>query len=287
MELARVHEGALLGGHSLLFADQAVAFAQVRWFGMQLSELSAPRQSLAGSIRATADGAYSADISLADRLKTLSELGQQIQATFVYQLHASNSADACVAAAHALGLEFGLSPTEALQVAAAVAWHVHMGRCADTAFRCLPRRLIALKESGRSVARLLRWRPGQHALEAAQLVLLAAEASGLGTLEAKMAAAAGALSIFGVSEREVLFHASTVAAEDFLADTARLAWMLSMSTKASRVVDVLQSTPETGEALAMRLGSTLVSEVSALEGGLGTKSGFDFSSSIDFIDKMA
>ena len=262
LELARIHEGALLANESLLFADTAVAFAQARWLGVRLSQLSSARQALADDIRASAEGALSA-ASEAERSRSLIELGQQMRSHL-----SSFQSDAGVAVAHALGLEFGLSPTEALQVAAAVGWHLHVGRCANTAFRCLPRRLIALAESGRSMARLLRWRPGPHAAEAAQLALLSAEASGLPeALEAKLAVAAGAMSVFGMMEQDLSLQASTITGEDVPADAARSAWLLGMSTKANRVVDILQSTTETGVALAMRLGRNLVSEVSAFEGG--------------------
>ncbi|CAE7750475.1 unnamed protein product [Symbiodinium sp. CCMP2592] len=272
VELSRIHDGALLAGKSLLFADTAVAYAQTRWLGLPLPQLSTARQGLANVIRQAAEGAYEAGLSIASRSRSLLDVAQQMGNT-LGDLHPDRGA----AAAHSLGLEFGLSPIEALQLAAATAFHLHVGRCADTAFRCLPWRLIAIRDSGRSMANLLRWRSGPHALEAGHMALAAAAAaenslSGLeADLEAKLAAAAGAMSVFGLTEQDMSLHAPTLAGADVPIDAARSAWMLGMSEKADRVLQVLQGTTETGAALAIRLGEDLMSEVSPWEGRLAVE----------------
>ena len=271
VELSRIHDGALLAGQSLLFADTAVAYAQMRWLGLPLSQLSTARQGLASIIRQAAESAYAAGTSIASRSGSLLDLARQMGTTFA-NVHPDRGA----AAAHSLGLEFGLSPVEALQLAAATAFHLHVGRCADTAFRCLPWRLIAIRDAGRSMANLLRWRSGPHTLEAGHMALLAAAAaeSSLSLeadLEAKLAAAAGAMSVFGLTEQDMSLHAPTLAAADVPMDVARSAWMLGMSEKADRVVQILQGTTEVGAALAIRLGEDLMSEVSPWEGRTGNR----------------
>ncbi|CAE7751182.1 unnamed protein product [Symbiodinium microadriaticum] len=271
VELSRIHDGALLAGQSLLFADTAVAYAQMRWLGLPLSQLSTARQGLASIIRQAAESAYAAGTSIASRSGSLLDLARQMGTTFA-NVHPDRGA----AAAHSLGLEFGLSPVEALQLAAATAFHLHVGRCADTAFRCLPWRLIAIRDAGRSMANLLRWRSGPHTLEAGHMALLAAAAaeSSLSLeadLEAKLAAAAGAMSVFGLTEQDMSLHAPTLAAADVPMDVARSAWMLGMSEKADRVVQILQGTTEVGAALAIRLGEDLMSEVSPWEGRLAVE----------------
>ncbi|CAE7249146.1 unnamed protein product [Symbiodinium necroappetens] len=271
VELSRIHDGALLAGKSLLFADTAVAYAQMRWLGLPLSQLSTARQGLASIIRQAAESAYAAGTSIASRSGSLLDLARQMGTTFA-NVHPDRGA----AAAHSLGLEFGLSPVEALQLAAATAFHLHVGRCADTAFRCLPWRLIAIRDAGRSMANLLRWRSGPHTLEAGHMALLAAAAaeSSLSLeadLEAKLAAAAGAMSVFGLTEQDMSLHAPTLAVADVPMDVARSAWMLGMSEKADRVVQILQGTTEWGAALAIRLGEDLMSEVSPWEGRTGNR----------------
>ena len=243
-----------------------MGYAQTRWLGLPLPQLSTARQGLANVIRQAAESAYEAGLSIASRSRSLLDVAQQMGNTLA-DLHPDRGA----AAAHSLGLEFGLSPIEALQLAAATAFHLHVGRCADTAFRCLPWRLIAIRDSGRSMANLLRWRSGPHALEAGHMALAAAAAaenslSLEADLEAKLAAAAGAMSVFGLTEQDMSLHAPTLAGADVPVDAARSAWMLGMSEKADRVLQVLQGTTETGAALAIRLGEDLMSEVSPWEG---------------------